>query len=643
MSERPTLLHVRPLLLLLVSVTVAVVLLAALSVTVAVARYETDYQGRVYPGVSALDVDLSGATQDEARGQLAERAAEATRRVLTLASEDQEWRRSASELGLRLDVDPLVEEAMAVGRQGWLVPRAASLWDVRQNGFQVGGAPQSRLDRDLALRLLDSLAGQIDRPVVDAGLSLGPGFEVRVTRSQSGRALDKETSLRRIQQALGTGVDRVELAVKETPPRVGDSLVIAAAEEVQRVISGPLTLSFGQRTWTVSLDDLRKMVHIEQAADGSPRVVLSQGPLEDLARRIADEIQQLPIDARFDWASGRLDVLRPSQPGLSLEPVQAVQAMLKAARSANHVLQLPVSVTKAAVSMEDRDKMGIRELIEQSTTSFAGSVPAKRWNIRLAAERINGTVVPPGGTFSFNQAVGPTTLDAGFRLGFAIQGSGPDHKTVPSVAGGICQVATTLFHTVFWGGYAVDERYPHLYWIPAYTSKGLVGLDTTVDETSGMDFRFTNPTSQYLLVQASVDGSDRLTFALYGTKQDWKVEVEGPVKTNVRPTDPEPKEEPDPTMDYGQRIVVEAARDGFDVRLLRKVTWEGDTRELRLVSRYQPSYNVTLVGTRGAPEPTPTPSEASSAQPTPGPGAASTPQPTPGPKATPTPQPTPKP
>ena len=97
-------------------------------------------------------------------------------------------------------------------------------------------------------------------------------------------------------------------------------------------------------------------------------------------------------------------------------------------------------VTRPAVPMEDRQKLGIKELIESARTPFAGSVQAKQDNISLASQRLNGVVVPPGGLFSFNQALGPTTLDAGFKTGWGITTSGGGVKTVPSVAGGICQV-----------------------------------------------------------------------------------------------------------------------------------------------------------------------------------------------------------
>src|SRR6202011_4612206 len=139
---------------------------------------------------------------------------------------------------------------------------------------------------------------------------------------------------------------------------------------------------------------------------------------------------------------------------------------------------------------------------------------------------LNGVVVPPGGTFSFNKEVGPTTLEAGFQWGFGLTtgGQAGGVHTVPSVAGGICQVATTLFQPVFWAGYQLEERYWHLYWIPAYTSRGVVGLDVTVDGDAGLDFKWTNTTKDYVLIQASADDQN-IYFGLYGKKPNWQGQV----------------------------------------------------------------------------------------------------------------------
>jgi hypothetical protein len=259
-------------------------------------------------------------------------------------------------------------------------------------------------------------------------------------------------------------------------------------------------------------------------------------------------------------------------------------------------------VVDPAVPSTDPQSLGITEVIDRGMTSFAGSIPEKKHNIQLAAKRLNGVVVPPGGTFSFNDSVGPTTIDSGFQWGFGITSGDSGPRTVPSVAGGICQVATTLFQPVFWAGYQLEERYWHLYWIPAYTSRGVVGLDVTVDGDAGLDFKWTNPTRDYILIQSDAD-EQNIYFGLYGKKPAWKVQVDDAVITNRTPPDPKPIAQAEPTLPWGRTLTVETARDGFDAEVIRRVLPAdgGKSRELDLKSTYQPAHTVTLVGTGGKP------------------------------------------
>jgi vancomycin resistance protein YoaR len=206
--------------------------------------------------------------------------------------------------------------------------------------------------------------------------------------------------------------------------------------------------------------------------------------------------------------------------------------------------------------------------------------------------------VPPGATFSFNKELGPTTLENGFEWGFAINGGADGPRTVPSVGGGICQVATTLFQPVFWTGFPLEERYAHAYWIPAYTSRSVVGLDVTVDGDANLDFRWTNPTDSHILIQASTEG-DSIRFALYGKKPTWRVDVAPASVSNPQVADPTPVTQEEASMPSGKTLQVETARDGFDVAVTRVVTPldGGDARTLTLRTHYQPSRSVTLVGT----------------------------------------------
>ncbi|HEY8475253.1 MAG TPA: VanW family protein, partial [Chloroflexota bacterium] len=326
--------------------------------------------------------------------------------------------------------------------------------------------------------------------------------------------------------------------------------------------------------------------------------------------------------------------IRPSREGRQLDVEETVRLIRERAFAEQRVVNLPVAITPPAVSEADRHQLGIKELIETASTSFAGSSPPKRHNIQLAASRLHGVVVPPGGLFSFNKELGPTTLDNGYQIGWGIEATGEGHRTVPSVAGGICQVATTLFQAVFWSGYQIEERNWHLYWIRAYgmPPKGMKGLDATVAEEYGLDFKFINPTEHHLLIQAWTQG-DTVTFALYGTRPSWTVEVEGPIITDVVPADPKVVEQEVPDRPWGYRLQVESAHEGFTATIVRRVKQGSDVRTLRLVSRYQPSQNVVLIGTQGRPEATPTATEPTP-EGTPGtdatPGAAATPGPTPG-------------
>jgi vancomycin resistance protein YoaR len=259
---------------------------------------------------------------------------------------------------------------------------------------------------------------------------------------------------------------------------------------------------------------------------------------------------------------------------------------------------LPVQVVAPSVTAADGGQIANLTLIADNSTSYAGSIPPRRHNVELATSLLNGVVIAPGEIFSFNRELGPTTLERGFQVGYGIEAQGDSVKTVPSVAGGICQVATTLFQPVFWTGYTVEARYPHAYWIAHYVSHGMVGLDTTVDEEAGLDFQFKNDTSADILVQTSTDGTN-VHFAIYGVAPTWKVQVDPPVIANVVKTDPKLVVQSDPTMPRGSQVYTEAAQDGFLVTIRRTVTdGAGNSRQLNLRSNYAPAHNVIVVGAK---------------------------------------------
>ena len=564
--------------------------------------YQMAYANRVYPGVRAFGHDLGGYSREEAGAVLQGSLDDLARHQVALVYGDQTWTFTARELGLRPDAGPVLESVFSIGRDGNIFGRFSTQFGLWRQGRSFE-QPSSAFDAAIQTTILQQLAGEIDRPASEVKLAIKPDYSVDLQPAQSGRKLDLEASRQRLQEALSVpNVARVELVVQEVPPKSGVNNLALAREQAARILSGPITLKQDEKTWVLDRPQLASVMRFNDQPDATEAAYLDRPPLEAWARTLADAVNQSPQDARFSWAEGKLDVLRPSRNGVELDVDATVDAIVAEARGEHRPIQVPVKTTRPAVPMEDRQNLGIRELIESARTPFAGSVQAKQDNISLASQRLNGVVVPPGGLFSFNQALGPTTLDSGFKTGWGITTAGAGVKTVPSVAGGICQVATTLFQTVFWSGYQIEERNWHLYWIQSYTSKGVVGLDATVDEDANLDFKFINPSKDYILIQSWVDSGLNVNFALYGTRPDWVVKVDPPVKTDIVSADSATTYiEEEATMPLGNRLQVERATDGFTVTNVRHVVRGSDDRTLRLVSRYRPSRNVVLVGTGGKP------------------------------------------
>jgi vancomycin resistance protein YoaR len=565
---------------------------------VAVGGYQRAYAGRVYPGVRALGVDLGGRTRDEAIAALAARTDALLAQPVTLQAADVRRTATWRDVGLRAAPDALADQALAVGHGSNPVRRLAGQWTAATRHYSIDAAPA--FDDAALAAYLQGVAQEVDRPARDARLLVQADATIEYTPSQVGRHLDQAAAATQLREAQAAGATEVTLPMAETAPQTPDALRTEARDFATRVLARPLVLRTEDKEWTVAPRELVDWLEFDGGAGQPLTARVDADAVRKRVTALAKELDQPATNARLDWNGGSPRIVRAAAPGRQLDQAATQQAILARLPTDDHTVALPVQIAAPTVTADNVAALGIKEQIEESRTTFAGSVPEKAHNIQLAAERLNGVVVPPGGLFSFNREVGPTTLETGYQWGFGITSGANGLHTVPSVAGGICQVATTLFQAFFWGGYRLEERHWHLYWIPNYTSRDVVGLDATVDEDSDLDLQFVNTTPSAVLIQASTD-ADSVTFRLYGTKPDWQVAVTPAQITDRVPADPTPVVEQDATLPAGRQVAVEAAREGFTVVVTRTVTEGSDVRTLPLKSVYQPSRNVTLVGTGGAP------------------------------------------
>lgn len=605
--------------------------------------YQMAHSGNVYPGVRVDGISVGGMSKEKALSELRPLFEERIKRPVLIRMAGEGREATLPELGASFNAAAAVEVAFAVGREGNFFQQAFSQWGALVGGHAVE-APGLAVDRAKLRTLVESLARGIDRPVREAELTIGSDQSVKVSTSVVGRKMDVAGAVAAIEKGLGTAAPIIDLPVAETRPKRVEQDLESARLQLTKMFSGPVSLEFNDKKWPLTVKEIAALVAVDQKTGAvEPAVSFQEKPLSQLVDKIAEEVDQPKINARYDYNGGALALLKQGQDGRKVNREQAITALKTALSTDTRSVPLPVEVAKAAGGSLNPADLGIKERIDFGRTAIAG-VPEKIHNIKLAASRLNGVLLAPGDIFSFNREIGPTTLKSGFQTGFGISVANGQMETVPSVAGGICQVSTTLLHAVFWAGYQIEERYPHLYWIQTYGQppRGIVGLDATVDDPS-LDFKFMNNTDNYLLIGSSV-ANNQLEFSLYGTKPTWKVDVEGPIITNVRKADPAMVIQYEPSWPVGKQLQVERATDGMDVSIIRRVTEGGETRTLTLKSAYQPSRNVTMKGgTKAQPEaaPTPEPSETPEPQPT-APGAPASPTAKPGGTAVPA-APTPKP
>lgn len=575
----------------------------------AVLFYPALLDGRFLLGVRLLGADVSALRAEEGDGLINARLAHFAQRGLTLRSEGREFYRQPGEMGYRIDVPATLERALAVGREGSLVERLDLQWQALWHGQEV--APVLAGGEGPARAALADLAASLDQPAQDAALRLD-GQRLELVAARQGRRLDQETTRRLIEaRLLSLSEEAIDLPMTVDLPRIVEADLAPVRDRALARAAQGIPIHYVKRDWTwkdgpVAQDreiqwslkgtDLLAVVMVRNdERQGAPRPVLAINAekAKPLLDRLAREVEQEPRDVRFEWREGRLQPLVTSRNGHVLERPAALAALEAALASGEGRVELPVTVTKAKVAMEDAPGLGLRELVVERSTPYAGGSPERNHNVELGARRIHGIVIPPGSTFSFLDAVGDISLDTGFQMGFAIV----EKETVPDAGGGICQVSTTLFQSAFYGGYSILDRWAHAYRIRRY-EQPLVGLDSTVYGPT-LDLKFRNDTAEHLLIQARTDG-ERLSVSLVGTKPQWDVRIEGPFLSNVVPADRAIVREETPALARGRQYWVEQAEDGVTVGVKRTVVQGGQVlRQAVFTSEYRPQRNVLLIGTGG--------------------------------------------
>ena len=357
--------------------------------------------------------------------------------------------------------------------------------------------------------------------------------------------------------------------------------------------------------WTYDIPVLANMLAVSVAENNGAaelRVGLEPASLRKSLTDLKVLVDRTPQNARFVFndSTGQIEPISVSAIGRSMDVEASITAVNEALLRGEHTVTLAVSEEQPSVAdTATGAELGVTQLVGAQTTYFYGSSEARIQNITAAAEKYHGLLVAPGETFSMGSVLGDVSLENGFAEALIIYGG----RTIKGVGGGVCQVSTTLFRTVFMAGFPVVERYSHAYRVSYYEMDAggsvdtqFAGMDATVYFPL-VDFKFQNDTPYWILMETYVNvGARTITWKLYSTSDGRSVTWETTGPTNkVDP--PEPVFEENSDLDEGEIKQVDYAAEGADVVVTRTV-WRGGlvyfTDEFQ--THYQPWSAVCQFG-----------------------------------------------
>jgi vancomycin resistance protein YoaR len=292
-----------------------------------------------------------------------------------------------------------------------------------------------------------------------------------------------------------------------------------------------------------------------------------------------------PVNATYKIENQKL-IIVDEKTGVMFDKKEAEKIINEAK---GEQVEIPIVTKKAEITAPQVIEGLFPDLLAVYTTKFNEGDAARSHNIRMACKSLNGVVMAPGDVFSYNDTLGPRTLERGYKMANVFVGN----QVEPGLGGGICQVSSTLFNTVVFSDLAVNTRTSHSMPV-SYVPQG---RDATVSYGS-LDFKFTNSTGAPIKLTATASNGQN-TVKIYGVKKN-------PVRTVEMTTErlslfpAEVVRRQDPTLEEGTVQVQQKGSDG-SVYNTYKVTKENGSvikSEFLTKSSYIPVTRVEIVGTK---------------------------------------------
>jgi vancomycin resistance protein YoaR len=547
---------------------------------------------RIAAGVRIDGVNVGGLTAAEARAKLEGRSAELAQVPITFTAGGHEWPLRSVSLGVETDWNAAVKLALDQG------DGLAPIRGFRRLGVRVFGAdvspPTRVLEKALAYEV-GRIGKVVDHPHRDAALVLRRLRPV-VLPAQAGQVLDRAAASDVIVHSLaGFQRGHVALPVRTDNPKIRAADLAPVATKVRTALARPVRMKLGVASWWLPKGQLAAMLALPH--DGTRTLRVGGPGATRYFIKLGRGIDQPARDATFrPLRSGRVVVV-PARNGRVVHELATGRNILAAALApGDRTARVVVTHVKPNRTTAQARALGITARIGRYETIYGGD-PNRIHNVQLVAHLVDGKLIAPGATFSFNHATGARTADKGFREAPVIING----ELTTGLGGGVCQVSTTVFNAAYEAGLNITERTNHALYISHYPQ----GRDATVNYPD-VDLKFVNDTKHWILLRTYV-GSYSLDVELYGAPLHRRVVSE---TRPLEETGGAPLERvPDPTMYIGSNVVEESGEPSRSTSVRRRVY----TANGRLLydntwySSYRGEPRMVRVGTKHRPKPKPPP------------------------------------
>lgn len=403
-------------------------------------------------GVYIKDMNVSGMSKSDAKYQLENYLADKLPEEIKVKHGDFETTISLSQIEASFDTKTATDDAFKIGREG--NPLQNNFYVLSTMFGNVTIEPTLSVNTEQLTKNLEEISTQLPDTVIQSSY-YQEGNNLIITAGKEGYVIDVEPTIEAIKNSISnfSCIDNpIELVVKTEQPN------------------------------PIDVD------------------------------KIHNEIYKEPVDAYY---TTNPFTVYPSENGLDFKiSVDEAKALITAESKTEYTIPLKTIYPNVTTNMIGTE--AFPDQLASFSTKYSTRDTDRTTNLRLAANKVNGTVLMPGETFSYNKVVGARTIAAGYKEA-AVYENG---KVVDGIGGGICQVSSTIYNAAIYANLDIVQRSNHQF-VPSYVT---ASRDATVVYGS-IDFRFKNNRDYPIKIVCSVSGGIA-SCQIFGLKQDNDYQVE---------------------------------------------------------------------------------------------------------------------